>query len=167
MNEKLLKWFTSTSTERDEREKQEMAESLGSGFLYISIIIPILLLINLVIDAFHQHFSAGTWSLFALLMFISIYSMIKMRKHHLDEDRVHSEQEYRKLLRKYKIRCTLAGVYFGVVMTALNSFLTPRMIDLSEGLNALELGIYLFSGAFSGLFLYFYLKMKIQKEYEE
>lgn len=167
MNEKLLKWFIGTSTERDEREQQEIAESLGTGLMYVAIILPILLLINIINDAFHHHYSMGTFSLFALLIFISIYSMVKMRKYHLDNDRVHNEQEYKKLLKKYRMRCTLAGVYFGVVMAALNYFLEPMFLDFSDGLSPLQVCVYLFSGVLFGFFIYFFMKSKIQKEYDE
>ncbi|MCY6992374.1 DUF3278 domain-containing protein [Staphylococcus argensis] len=167
MNEKLVKWLTSSSTERDEREKQELAESFGEGFIYLYIIIPTLLFINLLIDAIQHSFSVETLSLFAIFMFMSIYSLVKMRKHRLDDERVHNEEEYRKVKKRYKIRCTFVSILFVIVMSISSTYFIPMLINEEISLSIFQFISNLFFGVLSGIFCYYLLKSKIQKEYDE
>lgn len=52
LNDFLIKWFTNSSTDKDEREKIQLNERLANMYMITTILIALLLLLS-VIDIIH------------------------------------------------------------------------------------------------------------------
>ncbi|RTX90132.1 DUF3278 domain-containing protein [Staphylococcus pragensis] len=154
-----------TTTDRDEREKEELYSHFTTTFLITYFGLLILAFISLINDYVTQRVNIPTIGVFILFFIANISLMIGIRKNNLDENRVYSKEEYKRLLKKHKVSCLFAGIMFGVIMSLLN------LIRLYFSGETIELGFFiainLISGLMFGVLSYFIGKSKIVKEYNE
>ncbi|MCJ1655501.1 hypothetical protein MT341_01840 [Staphylococcus sp. NRL 18/288] len=159
--DKMINRVIGTTSERDEREKQEIYAQFTTAFLITYFGLLILAAISLINDFVVQRINIPTIGIFVLFFVANISLMIGIKKKKLNEDRVYSKEEYQQLLKKHKISCVLAGIIFGGFMMLFD------LIQLYFSHEPIELGMLFFknilSGLAFGLLAYFLEKAKLKK----
>lgn len=163
LNEKLLNWITNTSTEKDERERTLLNQKLATTFIITYIGMPILLLSNLIIDAYHQTISLNTILLFIFFFIINGVLLYKTKSDELNKDKVYSPEEYKKLVNKYRIKSVILMLYFGSAMFLLG--LIIKYLQHTSIQWGMEIITAIIAGIVFGGFMYVYQVNKIMKEY--
>lgn len=163
LNEKLLNWITNISTEKDERERTLLNQKLATTFIITYIGMPILLLSNLIIDAYHQTISLNTILLFIFFFIINGVLLYKTKSDELNKDKVYSPEEYKKLVNKYRIKSVILMLYFGSAMFLLG--LIIKYLQHTSIQWGMEIITAIIAGIVFGGFMYVYQVNKIMKEY--
>ncbi|PNZ28900.1 Uncharacterised protein [Staphylococcus petrasii] len=163
--DKMINRVIGTTSERDEREQQEIYAQFTTAFLITYFGLLILAIISLINDFVVQRINIPTIGIFLLFFVVNIFLLIGIRKKKLDENRVYSKEEYQQLLKKHKMSCVLAIVIFSAFMMLFD------LIRLYFSHEPIELGILFFkniiAGLIFGLLAYFLGKSKIIKEYKK
>lgn len=163
--DKMINRIIGTTTELDEREKEELYGHVTTTFIITYLGLLILAFISLINDYVVQRVNVPTIGIFVLFFIASIFLSRGIRKNNLDENRVYSKEAYQRLLKKHKLGSIFGGIMFGVIMSLLN------LTRLYFSDQKIELGFFItlnfISALIFGVVSYFVGKGKIVKEYGE
>ncbi|UDI77006.1 hypothetical protein HYI43_02145 [Staphylococcus taiwanensis] len=163
--DKMINRIIGTTTERDEREKEQIYTQFTSAFLITYFGLLVLAIVGVINDMFVRQVTIPTIGIFLLFFIANVSLLIGIRKHNLDKDYVYSQKEYQILLRKHKMSCIFAGIMFGVMTTIFN------LMGLYFSHQPIDIGFLILNVSFStivfGVLSYFFGKRKIIKEYGE
>ena len=161
---KIINRIIGVRGERDEREKIELYSKFTTAFLVAYLGIFIIATISLINDYVTRQVNIPTIGIFAVFLAVNVTLMITVRKNKLDTERVYTEEEYEKLLRKNKMNCLGATIILTLVMFLYDlawSYMWKESLNLAfilikDGLIGLAFGIT----------IYFMAKKRITKEYK-
>lgn len=162
--DKIINRIIGVRGERDEKEKIELYSKFTTAFLVAYLGIFIIATISLINDYVTRQVNIPTIGIFAVFLAVNVTLMITVRKNKLDTERVYTEKEYEELLRKNKMNCLGAALFFSIVMLLFD------LVWLYMWKESLNLAFLLvkdgLAGVFFGVMIYFASKRKIAKEYK-
>ncbi|PTF04901.1 hypothetical protein BUY45_01010 [Staphylococcus devriesei] len=162
--DKIINRIIGVRGERDEREKSELYSKFTTAFLVAYLGIFIIATISLINDYVTRQVKIPTIGIFVVFLAVNITLMITIRKNKLDTERVYTKEEYEDLLRKNKMNCLGATLFFSIVMLLFD------LVWLYMWKESLNLAFILIkdglAGVFFGVMIYFVYKRRIVKKYK-
>ncbi|RCW63078.1 hypothetical protein [Saliterribacillus persicus] len=165
MKNQVLNRFIGVVDDRDEYQRYEIYKQLAYSGILLWYLSMLLMFINLIIDTIQNTLSFATPSLFIINMGYAIMAIVKIRKKDLDEIDCASTEEYIEKKKALKKASSLAGFQFGLFMLIFIEFVSPYLVAGEIDVRWWNILIWIFSGLFFGIIMYWFSKSKLQKHF--
>lgn len=161
----LIKRLIGMTRNMDEREEQVVNSKLALNFAITYWIATLFMVISVFSDAYLNTLSFGSILLLLLVLTMSVLSMVSLKGQGITYQHVESKADYQRALKKLKIQCLNAFIFFLIFSFILNiafEILVKHTFIVSW--NALLQS--LMAGIIFGFASYFVAKSKIHIEDE-
>lgn len=160
---KLLNHYIGYLDARDEYQQSTINQIITTASIYSFYLTSILMLISFIFDATNHKLTFGTFALFVIQQFNSIYIFIRLRKSGVDKTEIDDNIEFSIQLKKLKRQCLVAGLQWGFLMIVFNKFLIPTISGEAINLGLVPILIWVCASIFFGVTMYIIGKSKIVK----
>lgn len=165
--DKLKPGFLGIDMKRDEYLRQEGNKIMAVGHIYSFFLLGLLMLVSLIWDLLHNTISLATILLFVILQIISIYFIIQSKKINVLSSEAYSPQEYKERLKSYKLQTLKGSLLWGSWMYVWINIINPMIIGDTFHFDWKSLIVLAVGTIFFGITIYWVMKSRLKKEYEE
>ncbi|MFV0558258.1 MAG: DUF3278 domain-containing protein [Enterococcus sp.] len=167
IEEKLIQHYVGYIGERDEYQKSKIYEILSSANMLTIYLSTILMFISLIWDSVHQKITLGTIFLLVVQQFNSLYLVFKLKKYQVQQTEFYDQASYLQAVKQIRRKTFLGGLNYCVWMWVMNVVVLPSLWQDEIHITWYKTTIWLITGIFFGITMYFFSKSQLRLVREE